>query len=115
MSEYRSVETKPPENRYVHPKFTYFPERASILVGGEEIPLTARQNVLLKLFTESPNRIIGFEEIDNSVGRKYPNFHTRVTVSRLRKKLGSPALPRENSIIKAVSMVGYQLVDPTKL
>lgn len=106
-----------PESIYVHPRFTYCPEKHSVAVNGKQVSLSVTENKLLELFAESPNKAITFEEISQKVWNRECDYFTnnsiKVYVNRLRKKLQSSS-DGELAIIMGIYSVGYMLVDPTK-
>ncbi|MER5302998.1 response regulator transcription factor [Streptomyces lasiicapitis] len=73
---------------------------------GSELRLTAREFSLLRYFMHHPGDVLSAEDLLEHVWDEHANPFTasvRVILSRLRKKLGEPAL------IVTVTNVGYQL------
>lgn len=78
--------------------------------SGVELDLTAREFSLLRYFMSRPGAVLSAEELLEHVWDANANPFTssvRVILSRLRRKLGEPAL------IVTVTGVGYQLTVPT--
>jgi DNA-binding response OmpR family regulator len=74
--------------------------------GGVPLALTAREYSLLRYFMHHPGRVLSAEELLEHVWDAHANPFTasvRVILSRLRRKLGEPAL------IVTISGAGYQL------
>jgi DNA-binding response OmpR family regulator len=74
--------------------------------GDTEVRLTAREFSLLRYFMSHPNQVLSAEDLLEHVWDAQANPFTasvRVILSRLRKKLGDPA------VIVTIPTVGYQL------
>jgi DNA-binding response OmpR family regulator len=100
---------------YVHSRFTYYPRRNLIIRNGTDIYLAEKENILLKLFVDSPDKIITNEEIKRNVWRQSDgdsctDGSVRVLVCKLRVKLGQASMRGESEIIHGVYRVGYGLV-----
>ncbi|MEV8630412.1 response regulator transcription factor [Streptosporangium sp. NPDC051023] len=77
--------------------------------SGAELDLTAREFSLLRYFMHHPGEVLSAEDLLEHVWDAHANPFTssvRVILSRLRKKLGDPAL------IITITNVGYQLKVP---
>jgi DNA-binding response OmpR family regulator len=77
---------------------------------GRELSLTAREFSLLRYFMHHPGQVLSAEALLEHVWDVHANPFTasvRVILSRLRRKLGDPAL------IVTVTGVGYQLRAPS--
>ncbi len=80
--------------------------------GGEEVPLTAMEFSLLKLFAENRGRVLNRDQIlEQAHDRSWDPFDRSIDIriSRLRRKL--EANPEKPEIIKTVRGIGY-LYDP---
>ncbi|MCA2218719.1 response regulator transcription factor [Jidongwangia harbinensis] len=78
--------------------------------GGAELNLTAREFSLLRYFMHHPGEVLSAEDLLEHVWDVHANPFTasvRVILSRLRRKLGDPAL------IVTVTSVGYRLGAPS--
>jgi DNA-binding response OmpR family regulator len=74
--------------------------------SGAELDLTAREFSLLRYFMHHPGEVLSAEDLLEHVWDAHANPFTssvRVILSRLRRKLGEPAL------IVTITNVGYQL------
>lgn len=74
--------------------------------SGTELDLTAREFSLLRYFMHHPGTVLSAEDLLEHVWDAHANPFTssvRVILSRLRRKLGEPAL------IVTITNVGYQL------
>lgn len=77
----------------------------SITRAGKNIPLTAREWVLLEIFVQRPRQVMSkaiLEERLYSFGEEVESNTIEVHISRLRKKLG-------HAIIETVRGLGYRL------
>jgi DNA-binding response OmpR family regulator len=100
---------------YVHSGFTYCSKSNLIRRNGTDTYLTEKENNLLKLLINSPDRIIPNREIKRNVwglpdGDNCKDDSVRVLVCKLRAKLGQTSSRGESEIIHGVSRVGYGLV-----
>lgn len=78
--------------------------------AGTEVPLTAREFALLRYFMHHPGEVLSLGDLLEHVWDANADPFTsspRVILSRLRRKLGTPAP------IVTVTNVGYQLVSQT--
>lgn len=106
---------------YRHPRFIYYPDENRIEVDGESIYLSIKENLLLDLFTESPNQMIADDEISERLypGEKWDKYLQRsiaTCVSRLRKKLGDKRNGHgKHEIIIRDTPLSYRLVDSSRL
>ncbi|MEM9565134.1 MAG: response regulator transcription factor [Actinomycetota bacterium] len=76
--------------------------------SGRTVDLTAREFSLLRHFLRHPNRVVSAEELIEHVWDRNADPFTsspRVLLSRLRRKLGQPA------VIETVTGAGYRLAD----
>ncbi len=83
-------------------------EQHLVTVEGQEVNLSATEFRLLRLFLESPNKVLGKDQILSDVWgtEKFANPNVVETyVSYLRKKLGTAIN------LRTVRGVGYQCVD----
>lgn len=97
---------------YHHRFFDHYPERASIVVGGEIHLLTPTENRIMYLFTASPNRFIPHLEMLNHIwGDQHRSTNIlRVYVGRLRKTLTVNG--QRLDVIESARGQGYRLIDP---
>ncbi|GLW11984.1 DNA-binding response regulator [Microtetraspora sp. NBRC 13810] len=78
--------------------------------SGTPLDLTAREFSLLRYFMHHPGQVLSAEELLEHVWDAHANPFTssvRVILSRLRRKIGDPAL------IVTVTNAGYRLTDPS--
>jgi DNA-binding response OmpR family regulator len=79
---------------------------------GREIPLTAKEFELLKVFAERPNHVLNRDQLMELAHNKDWEVYDRsidLRIMRLRKKIEEN--PEKPSIIKTVRSVGYMFVD----
>ncbi len=85
-------------------------EKGELSRGGEAVPLNAQEYRLLEFLAANPNRVIGREEMLDSVWGYDSDTTTRtidVHVARLRQRLGESELPRH---ILTIRGRGYKFV-----
>jgi two-component system, OmpR family, alkaline phosphatase synthesis response regulator PhoP len=78
-------------------EFTLDAERGELSRGGEPVPLNAQEYRLLEFLAANPGRVIGRDEMLDSVWGYDSETTTRtidVHVARLRQRLGESELPR---------------------
>ncbi len=78
-------------------EFTLDAERGELSRGGESVPLNAQEYRLLEFLAANPGRVIGRDEMLDSVWGYDSETTTRtidVHVARLRQRLGESELPR---------------------
>lgn len=82
--------------------------------GGEEVPLTAMEFSLLKVFAENRGRVLNRDQIlEQAHDRSWDPFDRSIDIriSRLRRKIEKN--PEKPAIIRTVRGIGY-LYDPDK-
>jgi two-component system phosphate regulon response regulator OmpR len=81
--------------------------------GGEELPLTAMEFDLLRVFIENPNRALNRDQImELAHHRDWDVFDRSIDlrIMRLRRKIENN--PEKPDVIKTVRGVGYMYVKP---
>lgn len=97
--------------QYTYKNLTVFPEARKVVVGEQELPLTAHEFDILVLLVRHPDKVYSRENLYEQVwkGGYYGEDNTvNVHVSNLRKKLAG-ADPEEE-YIKTVWGIGFKLV-----
>jgi DNA-binding response OmpR family regulator len=90
--------------------FTLDADKGELLRGGEVVPLNAQEYRLLEFLASNPNRVIGRDEMLDSVWGYDSETTTRtidVHIARLRQRLGESDLPRH---ILTIRGRGYKFV-----
>jgi len=88
---------RPPAGALRFGDFVLDAEKGELSRGGEAVPLNAQEYRLLEFLAANPNRVIGREEMLDSVWGYDSDTTTRtidVHVARLRQRLGESELPR---------------------
>lgn len=88
-------------------------DTASVIRNGEEVPLTAKEYILIKKLWENKNRIVTNDALCMAAwGEKYYGYENTlmVHIRRLRKKIETdPSNPKHLLTVKGL---GYKLVAP---
>ncbi|MBI4078718.1 MAG: winged helix-turn-helix domain-containing protein [Candidatus Levybacteria bacterium] len=111
----KSSSAELPEWVYVHPAWTHYPERDSVEVKGENIFLTPRENALLYILEESPNRLVTKKVIGERLIELGLDISTDIKtyIYHLRRKLEPGNVKGKPQFLLGVKG-GFVLVDPTK-
>ena len=86
-----------------------------VMVGGEEVDLTASEFKLLTVLSRYPGRVYSrMELVEKVLGYDYEGYERTIDshVKNLRAKIGDN--PREPKWLHTVHGVGYRFEDPTK-
>ena len=88
--------------------FTYHTSSLRLFRGDEEIPLTGRENAMMKLFLDNPNRIFSKDMLYELVwGESIVDENAiMVYINRLRQKIEEN--PSEPRYIRTVRGIGYK-------
>ena len=88
--------------------FTYYTSSLRLFRGDEEIPLTGRENAMMKLFLDNPNRIFSKDMLYELVwGESIVDENAiMVYINRLRQKIEEN--PSEPRYIRTVRGIGYK-------
>ncbi|HWC83434.1 MAG TPA: response regulator transcription factor [Pseudonocardiaceae bacterium] len=84
------------------------PARRAVLRGGRRLELSPKEFAVLELLLAAGSRVVSAEELLERVWDEAADPFTntvKVTISRLRRKLGEP------SLIETIPQVGYRIVD----
>ena len=102
----RTASTAP--NQITAGPFTYYTSSLRLFRGDEEIPLTARENAMMKLFLDNPNRIFSKDMLYELVwGESIVDENAiMVYINRLRQKIEEN--PSEPKYIRTVRGIGYK-------
>ena len=88
--------------------FVYDPQTLRLYKNGHEIPLTGKENAIMRLFIENPGRVFSRDMLYDRVWGNALTDDNAVTVyiSRLRRKIeDDPARPR---FIRSERGLGYR-------
>lgn len=90
--------------------FTYNTSSLRFFRGDEEIPLTGKENAMMKLFLDNPNRIFSKDMLYELVwGESIVDDNAiMVYINRLRQKIEEN--PSEPQYIRTVRGIGYRFV-----
>lgn len=85
-------ETVRNEDMFTYRNMTIYYDKKIVMVDGQEVPLTKKENEILILLTKNPNKIFSREDILQLVWKEESYVLERtidVHIARLRKKIGS--------------------------
>ena len=91
-----------------HGNLNLDPARRAVLRGGRRLELSPKEFAVLELLLAAGTRVVSAEELLERVWDEAADPFTntvKVTISRLRRKLGDPPL------IETIPQVGYRIVD----
>lgn len=90
--------------------FTYDTATLRLYKDGHEIPLSAKENAMIKLFLDNPDRVFSRENLYDLIwgSRDVDDNTAAVYVSRLRQKIED--IPREPRYLQTVRGIGYRFM-----
>lgn len=89
---------------------TMYPDRHTVFVGGQELPLTKREYMILELFMEHPGKVFTKSNLYESVWKEEflgEDNAVNVHISNIRQKLAK--LHPDESYIQTVWGIGFKL------